>query len=360
MNDHFYAVIMAGGGGTRLWPLSRKVSPKQLLPLVDGKSLFQIAVERLDGIIDQDHIYVVTIAAQVDQLHAQAPDIPLKNYLIEPMPKGTAAVVGFAAAYLQKFDPDAVMAVLTADHVMDNIPYFKALLTKAAELAEKRTLVTIGIKPEFASTGFGYIEVGAPHDSHDAYHVRQFVEKPDEKTAEKYLSTGRHYWNSGMFIWRVDVILEEIQQQMPDLYASLNALGEEIGPDGDVGNILDVWKAIEPETIDYGIMEGAKNVSLIPAIDLGWRDLGSWDSLFTILKPNDRGNIELANKVLNKESQNCYIQSTDPEKVIAVIGVDDLIIVEHENTLLVCRKGESQKVKEIVNDLKKDRLDKYL
>ncbi len=360
MKDNFYAVIMAGGGGTRLWPLSRKASPKQLLKLVNGKSLFQLAVERLDGLVDIEHIYVVTIQAQVEMLHEQVPEIPIDNYLIEPMPKGTAAVVGFAATYLKKRDPDAVMAILTADHIMENTDYFQDLLRNAAEIAKSDTLVTIGIKPEFASTGFGYIEAGELREKGSALHVKRFVEKPDQATAEEYIHTGNFYWNSGMFIWSVNVILDEIKWQMPDLFDQLGQVDRKIDADGHVDDISSIWSQIKPQTIDYGIMEGAQDVTLIPALNLGWKDLGSWDSLFTILKPDKWGNIALAPRVLNIDSRDCYIQTTDNEKTIAVIGIEDLIIVDHANTLLICKKGESQKVKQIVNLLNEDDLDKFL
>ena len=360
MKENFYAVIMAGGGGTRLWPLSRKNSPKQLLKLMDGKSLFQLAVERLDGLLDTDHIFIVTIQSQVEMLHEQVPDIPIENYLIEPMPKGTAAVVGFAAEYLRKRDQNAVMAILTADHVMENTEHFQGLLTRAADIAESGTLVTIGIKPEFASIGFGYIQTGAKREALDVFTVKQFVEKPDEKTAKKYIQSGDFYWNSGMFIWSVKAILKEIERQMPDLWDYINLVSEKISPNGHVGDINRIWAKINPQTIDYGIMEGARDVTLIPAIDLGWKDLGSWDSLFSILKPDERGNIELAPRVLNINASNCFIQTTNNEKAVAVIGVEGLIIVDHENTLLICKKGDSQDVKKIVTSLKNENLEQYL
>lgn len=360
MENSFYAVIMAGGGGTRLWPLSRKSSPKQLLKLVDGKSLFQLAVDRLHGIVNINQVYVVTIQEQVEMLHAQVPEIPMENYLIEPMPKGTAAVVGFAAAYLKKRDPEAVMAVLTADHVMENVDYFQKLLHNAAELARSNTLVTIGIKPEFPSTGFGYIEVNATNQSGISLPVKRFVEKPDQATAEGYIQSDSFYWNSGMFIWSVDAILAEIKRQMPDLFDQLLKVEDKIDAYGKVRDINSIWSQIEPQTIDYGIMEGAQDVTLIPALELGWKDLGSWDSLFTILKPDDWGNIVLAPHVLNIESQDCYIQTTDAGKTVAVIGLEDLIIVDHDNTLLICKKGESQKVKQVVKMLDEKNLDQFL
>lgn len=360
MNKHFYAVIMAGGEGTRLWPLSRRKTPKQLLKFIDGKSLFQIAVERLHGLIDPDHIFVVTIQEQVGMLQEQAPEIPHMNYLIEPMPKGTASVVGMAATYLKKFDLEATMAVLTADHVMENVPSFQELLTKANRLARRNTLVTIGIQPTFASIGYGYIEIGEVDEAENAYQVKKFVEKPDAPTAEKYFTSGNYYWNSGMFIWSVNAILAEFKRQMPDLAGILVKIDENIEPDGSMCDISSIWETIKAETIDYGIMEGAQDVTLIPALDLGWKDLGSWDSLFTILESDDEGNIGLAGKILNIESYSNFIQTTNDQKMIAVIGINDLIIVDHENTLLICKKGESQRVKQIVNSLKNEKLSKYL
>ena len=314
----------------------------------------------MDGLVDPDHILVVTIQSQIEMLHDQVPAIPMENYLVEPMPKGTAAVVGFAATYLRKQDADAVMAILTADHVMDNIGYFREILLMGAEIAKENTLVTIGIKPEFAATGFGYIETAETRENGMGLRVNQFVEKPDQDTAQKYFKSGNYFWNSGMFIWTVDAILEEIERQMPDLFSILNEVDERITEDGRVNDILDVWEQIEPETVDYGIMEGARDVTLIPALELGWKDLGSWDSLFTILKPDEWGNIGLAPKIININSRDCFVQGTNEEKIIAVIGVDDLIVVDHENSLLICKKGESQKVKQIVQKIKDDNLKQYL
>jgi len=360
MNEHFFAVIMAGGGGTRLWPLSRKESPKQLLKIVEGKSLFQIAVERLHGLINLDHVLVVTIQEQVAMLQDQVPGIPRRNYLIEPMPKGTASVVGLAAVYLKRMDPKAVMAILTADHVMENVLDFQNLLSTAADLADHDALVTIGIQPVFPSTGYGYIETGEYIEGGRAMKVNDFTEKPDADTAQQFLSSGNYYWNSGMFIWNVNTILREFERQMPDFFSKLKAIETRIQADGSISTITDIWGTIKAETIDYGIMEGARDVVLIPALELGWVDLGSWDSLFTILETKGSGNIELAGKVISIESQNNLIQSTDPDKMIAVIGVDDLIIVDHQNTLLICKKGESQKVKQIVKKLKEEDSSEYL
>ena len=360
MDTHFYAVIMAGGGGTRLWPLSRRSTPKQLLKIFGDKTLFRIAIDRLKGLFPFDHIYVVTVKEQIAKLREEAPELPLQNYLIEPMPKGTASVVGMAATYLQKIDPDAVMAVLTADHIIKNVPYFQNLLVEAKTAAKKGFLVTLGIEPTFPATGYGYIEAGEKICELNAYKVRRFKEKPDLDTAKEYLNSGSYYWNSGMFIWSVTAILDEFSKQMPELYGKLKLIQTRIQKNHQIGGITDIWKTIQPQTIDYGIMEGASNVAVMPVQGLGWDDVGSWDSLFKILEADQEGNIQLAHYVVNVDSTDIFIQSTDDEKMIAVVGLKDLVIVDHENTLLICKRGEAQKIRQVIRKIKEKGLNNYL
>lgn len=360
MDTHFYAVIMAGGGGTRLWPLSRRDTPKQLLKIIKDKSLFRIALDRLNGLFKSDHIFIVTVEEQLAKLREEAPELPLLNYLIEPMPKGTASVVGMAAAYLQKIDPDAVMAVLTADHVIENVPYFQDLLVQAKIASRRGFLVTLGIEPTSPATGYGYIEVGEKIKELDGYKVRRFKEKPDLNTAKEYINAGSYYWNSGMFIWSVDSILGEFSKQMPELHKKLKQIQARIQDNHQVGEIVDIWETIQPQTIDYGIMEGASDVVVLPVQGLGWKDVGSWDSLFSILEADQNGNIQLARYVVNVDSTDIFIQSTDGEKLIAVVGVKDLVVIDHKNTLLICKKGETQKIRQVIKKIKKKGLDNYL
>ena len=360
MNTHYYAVIMAGGGGTRLWPLSRKESPKQLLKIINKKSLFRIAIDRLDGLFDFDHIYVVTIKDQLAKLREDAPEIPLKNYLIEPMPKGTASVVGLAATYLQKIDPDAVMAVLTADHIIENIPLFQELLIQAKAAALHRYLVTLGIKPTFPATGYGYIQAGEKIIGLDSFYVKSYKEKPNLETANDYLKSNAYFWNSGMFIWDVGTILDEFKKQMPELYEKLDRIKTRIKQNQLFDEINDIWEAIEPQTIDYGIMEGALGAAVLPAHDLGWKDVGSWDSLYSILEADLDGNIKLTNQMINVESKNILVQSTDENKLIAVVGLEDLVIADDGNALLICKRGETQKVRQVIKLIKEKGLNKYL
>jgi len=219
--EHTYAVIMAGGGGTRLWPISRKETPKQLLPLLGKETLFQSTVSRLELIFPPERILVVTVADQAREMQKQVPAIPSENYLIEPAPRGTASVVALAAAVLQKRDPQAIMAIQTSDHYIRNRDLFNYLIRAAFDVARKNYLVTLGITPTYPSTGYGYIQQGASLDGdykYPVYMVKRFKEKPDEETAQQLLRSGDHSWNSGMFVWHVDTILTEIKRQMPQLF----------------------------------------------------------------------------------------------------------------------------------------------
>lgn len=363
INKDFYAVIMAGGGGTRLWPLSRKVCPKQMLKVFDGKSLFEIALERLQGVFETDHIYVVTIASQVEALSKLAPEIPLKNFLIEPMPRGTAAVVAMAAASLKKVNPDAVIAILTADHFIKNVIDFRETLESAYQIAKTDVLVTLGIQPTFPSTGYGYIESGEPVktlESVKAYKVNTFFEKPSEARAIEFLRNEKFSWNSGMFIWKVDVILAEIKRYMPVLHETILKLLPMLTVDHLGKEFSELWANIKPQTIDYGIMEKSDKVVVLPASTLGWNDVGSWDSLFEVLDPDLNGNIIINAQHIGMETDNTMVYSTSKERMIVTIGSQNMIIVDTPDALLICPRGESQKIKEVVQYLNEHNYTQYL
>lgn len=363
MNGHYYAVIMAGGGGTRLWPLSRQATPKQMLRLFGDRSLFQIAVDRLQGVFDYDHIYVVTIASQAAELEAEIPQIPVENFLIEPMPRGTASVVAMAAAALQKRDPEAVMAVLTADHFIKNIPYFENLLKAAHSAALSGHLVTLGITPSFPSTGYGYIEQGSligEYASLKAFSVKAFKEKPNEETARHFVETGRFSWNSGMFVWKSGVILGEFSRHMPELFQTIQSLLPDLGVDHSTESFKQSWGAIKPETIDYGIMEKSDKTIVLPAAELGWSDVGSWDSLFDVIPLDENGNICLNANTLSLDSSGCLIASGGSERLVVALGLKNLIIVDTKDAVLVCPRYESQRVKELVTYLKEHQYTPYL
>jgi len=356
MSTSFYAVIMAGGGGTRLWPLSRRHQPKQTLKLFDERSLFQVAVERIEPIIPPENIFIVTVAEQAALLQPQAPQIPEDHFILEPEPRGTASVVGLAAAILQAHDSDAVMAVLTADHYIGNTTQFRALLSAAEELAREGDLVTLGIKPDHPETGYGYIQQGESRgifQGFPAFSVRSFKEKPTRDVAEQYLKSGKYIWNSGMFVWRTDRILEEFKRQMPELNAALDRIRAALidGPADEV--IAKEWEHLVPETIDYGIMEGAQNVSVLPAGELGWLDVGGWGRFFDLYKPDENGNIILGGAPILRDTHDTLVyQSGEGQRKIALLGVDHLVIVDVGDALFICDRDEAERVRDIVKHLK--------
>jgi mannose-1-phosphate guanylyltransferase len=361
--DHTYAVIMAGGGGTRLWPVSRKKQPKHIQPLLGEETLFQSTVARLDGLVPPERILVVTTEAQADELKRQAPGVPAANFLNEPEPRGTAAVVGLAAAALAKRDPDAVMLVLPSDHFIRNRALFHMVMRAAVHVARKRYLVTLGITPTFPSTGYGYIQRGesVPENfDYPVYRVLRFTEKPDEGRAREMLARGDHSWNSGMFVWRVDRILGEFARQMPALKAALDRIGAAWGGSEQEAVLGSEWPRLEPETIDYGIMEKAENVAVLPAGGLEWSDVGSWDALFDVLLPDPDGNVIVnESEHLPLDTHNTLVYSTG-KKLIATIGVDDLVVIDTGDALLVCHRDQAQQVKQVIENLKKMGKEEYL
>jgi mannose-1-phosphate guanylyltransferase len=362
MFEHYYAVIMAGGEGSRLWPLSRQARPKQMVQLGSERTLFQMAIDRLKAVFPPERIFIVTVAKQAEDLQSQCPEIPLRNFMIEPMPRGTASVVGMAATMLGRVDPQGVMAILAADHLIQNVTYFHLLLSEAYTLAQDGYLVTLGIRPAYPSTGYGYIQRGPHLTGYPflSYQVKKFKEKPDEETAVRLVAAGDHDWNSGMFVWRVDRIMEEVSHLMPELAEKLELIDQSWGTPALAETLKNVWPGIKPETIDYGIMEKADRVVVIPAGDLGWNDVGSWESLFEVFIPSTDGNILMDAEHLGLDTTNSLVVSDHSDRLIATLGVSDLIIVDTQDAVLVCSRKYAQKVKEIVNLLKQRNDKRYL
>lgn len=361
--EHTYAVIMAGGGGTRLWPLSRKDRPKQLLPLLGEETLFQSTYARLTDLFPPQRVLVVTVAGQAREMQSQVPFIPADNYLIEPEPRGTASAAGLAAAALRKRDPQAIMAILPSDHFIRNRDLFHYLLRAAVEVAQDDYLVTLGITPVSPSTAYGYIQQGEPIISrfkYPVYKVQRFREKPDEKTAQQFLRHGGYSWNSGMFIWKADSILAEIGKQLPDLASVLTKIPGDWGMTKHDARVSALWNDLETETLDYGVMEKAEKVAVLPAGGLGWSDVGSWDMLFDVLLPDMNGNVGVTSQHLAVETHNTLVYGSNHERLIVTIGVDDTVIVDAGDVLLVCKSDQAQKVREVVEHLKKHRQEEYL
>ena len=360
-NEHLYAVILAGGGGARLWPRSRQAHPKQFLDLTGEGTMLQEAYARIAPIIPAERVLVITNASYVDLVSEQAPAIPRANIIGEPAGRGTAPAIGLAAALLRQRDPDAVMAILTADHLITRKETFRrVLLAAAAAAAAPGRLVTLGITPAYAETGYGYVERGpeiTTLDGFTVYRVLRFTEKPNRETAERFVQSGRFSWNSGMFLWRADSILAEMARQMPELGAQLAAIAAVFDQPGTHPLAwVPSWMQIRSETIDFGIMEGAADTVVLP-VDIGWNDVGSWAALADELPANAQGNVVHGPHIL-LDTQDSFVFSE--QRLIAAIGLQRMIVIDTADALLICPRERAQEVKKITDVLKERGLTAYL
>ena len=350
---------MAGGFGTRLWPLSRRDRPKQSLVLVGGRMMFEHAVDRIAPLFQPEQIFVVTGAEHVTSLAAQAPELPPENFIVEPEGRGTAPCVGLGAIQLGRQDPEAVMAVLTADHFIADAARFRQALTAAAQVAEEGHLVTLGIMPSSPSTGYGYIKRGqslGEVDGFPVFRADRFTEKPSLETALHMVESGEYSWNSGMFIWRVDRILEEFQRQMPEFYVQLTQVEAALGTSGYEPQLNRLWPQVIKQTIDYGVMEGAEDVAVFP-VDIGWSDVGSWTSLSELLPTDKEGNTIVGLHV-GIDTRDTLVFGG--KRLVATIGLEGMVIVDTEDALLVCSREQEQAVREIVRRLDRENRGEYL
>jgi mannose-1-phosphate guanylyltransferase len=358
-----YAVILAGGSGTRFWPLSRKKSPKQLMSVFGGKSMLQRTVERILPLKPQ-RILVLTNALQAEESARQLReyrDICRIDIVEEPVGRNTAPAIGLAAMIIARYDPEGIMLVLPADHFITREDRFRETVKTAREAALNGYLVTMGIMPTRPETGYGYIEAETEMRGAGPYPVRRFVEKPDLEKALEFLNAGSFFWNSGMFIWRADVILDQIAALMPELSGNLARLtfAEDIWEPADLKPQIDaVYPDIAGESIDFGVMEKADNVMVVPA-DFGWSDVGSWSALPEVLEPDEAGNVTIAaENGIALDATDCLIYGGG--KLTALLGVRDLIVVDTPDALLVCHRERAQDVKRIVETLEKKGLTDYL
>ena len=344
---HLYALIMAGGVGTRLWPLSTPERPKQFLRLVGDLTMIQEAQARLLPLIPPERVLVATNREYIDEVARQLPMLPIANVLGEPSGRGTAAAIGLAAIHLRRRDPKAVMAVVTADHAIQNPDHFRDALAAAAEVARQGRLVTLGIQPAYPETGYGYIERGAAlptTNNFEVYAVARFAEKPDRQTAEHFVRSGDYAWNSGMFVWQVERILDEIEAHMPELYDGLRRIEQSLDTP-DAGTTLDeVWPTFANQTIDYGIMEKAANVAVIP-VEFGWSDVGSWATVYDLLPHDGQGNA-VVGRHLSPDSSGNLIHS--PDRLVATLGLEDMIVIDTGEVMMICPRSRAQDVKRLV------------
>jgi len=354
-----YTVIMAGGSGTRFWPLSRQAMPKQAIPICGPKSLFQRAVERVDGLTPPERTFVITNAEQADILASQAPRIPRENIIAEPFARDSAAAVFLGAAIAAARDEDAVTLVKPADHIISPVDKFHAAVKRAVTVAEKGCLVTFGVPPRFPATGYGYIERGEPLEGIEgAYKVRRFREKPDQETAEGYVADGRHYWNSGMFVWRARDILEAARRFAPAHYEAIAPLGEAFGGEGFQAALADAYGALEKISIDFAVMEKAENIATVEA-DFEWDDVGTPVSLRDYFEADAEKNVVRGRACIHDASR-CVLISDD-DHLLAVVGCHDLVVIHTADATLVCPAGRIGDVKKLVNDMAGDeQMRKYL
>jgi mannose-1-phosphate guanylyltransferase len=355
---------MAGGSGTRFWPRSTKELPKQFLPLFGEGTMIQNTAKRVESLIPQERIMVVTNDSYVDIVKDQLPSVPDENIIGEPVAKNTAPCVAIAAQLLYKKDPDAVMVVLPADHHIKQPEAFKGYLTSAIEKAKQgKNLVTIGIEPDRPETGYGYIQgetsLVEKISGKEGYSVKAFKEKPDAETAKEFLNDGNYYWNSGMFIWSAKTILDEFEKHLPDMYQLVTKANEGLYESKHKDSIDQFYHSCESISIDYGIMEHAKDVFVVPG-EFGWNDVGSWTAVYDLGEKDGSGNVINTSNSTFSDTKNSYVYS-ESGKMISMVGLDNVAVVETDNAILVCNLDRAQNVKDIVEQLKADnKLHKYL
>ncbi|MBC8313131.1 MAG: mannose-1-phosphate guanylyltransferase [Candidatus Cloacimonetes bacterium] len=347
------ALIMAGGIGTRFWPLSTRKNPKQFLNILGNRSMIQQTVDRISPKISSENIYVVTNQEQIKLVEKHLPELPKKNIIAEPFGRNTAACIGLASITLkEKYPAEQTMLVLPADHYVGKPEKFLEIISFASKFAKgSGNLLTFGIQPSHPATGYGYIESGEilNKQTHKIYKVKKFKEKPNYETAKKFISKGNFFWNSGMFLWRIDSILNAFESYMPKLRENLKKIKKLLPDKKD--EIAKIYENLESVPIDIGVMEKAENAAVIP-VDIDWNDIGSWQAVYDLMTKDGDGNYFNGN-IINLNSKNNYLFSENDKKIIALTGIENLVVVDTKNALLICKKENSQNVKKIVEILNK-------
>lgn len=352
------ALIMAGGKGERFWPRSRKNNPKQFLSLTDsGKSMIQQTVERIRPLVDIEDIFIATNRAYKPLVEEQLPELPTENILCEPVGRNTAPCIGLGAVHIRKKYEDAIMMVLPSDHVIKYTSMFIDVLKDAIKVAEQdNNLVTLGITPNAPETGYGYIKFNPSVKSGNAFAVDRFVEKPDLATAKAYLDSEEYMWNSGMFVWKTSTILKSMENHLPEIYNGLLKIEASIGNENESEVLDSTFENMPSESVDYGILEKENNIYVLPGT-FGWDDVGSWLSVERLKKVNDMGNVVDGNAI-TVNVKNCIIEGSD--KLIACVGLRDLVVVDTKDATLICAKDSTADIKKVTENLRICNRDQYL
>jgi mannose-1-phosphate guanylyltransferase len=357
---NLFTLIMAGGSGTRFWPRSKAAKPKQYLNLFGTESLLQSTIKRFSTFTSTDNIYVVSGKSQSTVLEQQTPMLPKANLIYEPIGKNTLPCIGLAAMFAEKVNPEGVMVVTPSDHLIENDELFRDTVLAAVKIAEERDgIVTIGITPTYPATGYGYVKTAneiTGSEKINQFKVERFVEKPNEETAASYLKQGGFYWNSGMFIFKIPVFIDAMKQFAPALYSDLRKIQSDLGNPSFEQTLDTIYRAVESISVDYGIMEHAKNIYLVEG-NFVWNDLGSWESVYLTAEKDVNGNAGAGESVII-DSKNSYIYSETG--IIALVGLNDVIVVQDGNTTLVCKRDKAEEIKKVVDRLKAENKNQYL
>ncbi len=358
-SNSLFALILAGGSGTRLWPRSRRDRPKQLLSLFSECSMLQETYDRIAPIIPPDHVFVITNQAYAQAAHEQLPQLPLENIIGEPEGRGTAPAIALAALYMRRMDPHGTMISLHADHYIACPDEFRQVVLQAAQVARAGYLVTLGIQPSHPETGYGYVHRGELIEmlgGQSVYRILEFMEKPDAATAERFVRSQEYSWNSGIFTWQFDTLFEELARYMPALMAQLAEIAQDLGTASERATIERVWSQVENQTIDVGLMEKCTREAVLP-VDVGWSDVGNWETLFELLPHDTDMNVLVGDHVtVNTTSSLLY----SPNRMIAAVGVENLIVVDAGDAILICPRDRVQEVKHVVEMLRKKDQSQYL
>ncbi|MCF7800993.1 MAG: NTP transferase domain-containing protein [Candidatus Marinimicrobia bacterium] len=354
----FYAVIMAGGVGKRFWPQSRKKHPKQLLNITDEQSMLRLTVERLKHLTDIGRILIVTNSEQEEGIREEIPELPEENIIIEPAGKNTAPAIGLAAVYVHNRDKNAVMGVFPADHLVGDTEKFVNYLHEGIAVAQETYgLITFGVVPTRPATGYGYIQFSdANHQVKSAFPVKTFAEKPNPETARAFLKSGDFLWNSGMFVWTTPAILDAIEKYIPELYDSLKNIREAMGNKAFESVLTIEWATLRSESVDYGIMEKADNVWVVK-VDYPWNDVGSWDAVYEISRKDDNGNVVQGDVLMRDSSNNLVLTGN---RAVSLVGIDGLIVIDTPDALMIVRRGDSEDVKHVVDELDRQNREELL